>query len=742
MIRRAALLIFLAGCDPGDSLRKDWRGVPDTAPQTTWTADDLRTPWSQGLRPSEADAEGQRFAWSAGSETRVELDVLDARATALHLTGFPYRGPGQDPPRVEVLLNDVRLGILQWEGPATRTLAIPAGLLVRGRNRLRLRYDTPRRPAEVEPGNPDRRLLAMAWRQLDLATDSGRVRLRADWLPFVDGARLRMRGVARDGVATVRLLRDPGSGIWSEFAAWEVEAGRPWEQEAIVGHVDDAVGRLGILVEGEMEWERLESRIPRPAGSRRPDILLVTLDTTRRDALAPYNQAPDSSPHLGAWAQRGVVFEDAWNPTPATAPTHASMWSSRPPHAHGLVVNGMPLPRLAGDLLPRRLEAWGYETAGFVSLGVLAADTGFDAGFARFDDRFDEGWWRFAEDMVPWVAEWLEEHPHDPGRPRFLWVHFSDPHKPYGVRGDEGLGVDLTWKGGASGGSWPTHGRRHGATFRLGPGTHTLELSTAVAPDAAGHRVIAHHLSARGATVRWGTGWRTVAGYRRMEERATILVDAGDGGEVELSMTLMEVPTLPLAAERYRQEVVAMDRAFGELMARLEADGWTREGLVTVIADHGEDLGEEGHFGHVHHLQPRLTRVPWFLVDPTVPAGRVTTPVGGIDLAPTLFARLGLPGSRSWWGVDALEAVPPRGLHLETFPPEARAHWRAVVDGGWRLEGRPEDPASLSWGGDPPPEEVAARMRAAWEAWSDRPASDSAVDPAMEERLRALGYIQ
>jgi len=378
MIRLLVLLGFLlAACDGGDTLDADWRADPGIPARAGWTAEDLRTPWSRGLRPPETDAAGESFAWSAGPESQLELDVVDPRRDRLELTGFPYRDPARGPQRVTVFLNDVSLGEAAWEEPGSREVTIPRGLLVRGRNRLRLAYSDPVRPADVEAGQTDTRRLAMAWRRIGLSPGPGPVRLRARWLPFRPGARLHLDAIA-SGPATVRLLRDPGSGIWSEFAAWDLADGERLEESVVVGHVEDAVGRLGVLTEGEVEWRRLASEVPLPAGARRPDVLLVTLDTTRRDALGIYGAGPEASPHLDAVASRGTVFARAFSPTPATAPTHASMWLSRPPHRHGLTTNGKPLPRAGGDLLPRRLEAWGYQTAGFVSLGVLAADTGFD----------------------------------------------------------------------------------------------------------------------------------------------------------------------------------------------------------------------------------------------------------------------------------------------------------------------------------------------------------------------------
>src|SRR5437660_12035150 len=74
--------------------------------------------------------------------------------------------------------------------------------------------------------------------------------------------------------------------------------------------------------------------------SRRPNVLLVTLDTTRADRLGCYGYAPALTPALDALAAQGVLFERACTPAPLTLPAHASMMTGLYPAEHGLVTNG------------------------------------------------------------------------------------------------------------------------------------------------------------------------------------------------------------------------------------------------------------------------------------------------------------------------------------------------------------------------------------------------------------------
>ncbi|MDF1798264.1 MAG: sulfatase [Planctomycetota bacterium] len=157
-----------------------------------------------------------------------------------------------------------------------------------------------------------------------------------------------------------------------------------------------------------------------------PNIVLVTLDTTRADMAAD----PLVAPTLARLADEGLAFDQAWSPSNTTTPSHASLFTGLLPHDHGAVAVGRRLHAPKGTTLAERLRAVGYRTAAAVSVEHLDAAHGFAAGFDRFldatpamgrDGRFAL---RFAEDYLSEVEARSAE-------PFFLWVHWFDPHMPY-----------------------------------------------------------------------------------------------------------------------------------------------------------------------------------------------------------------------------------------------------------------------------------------------------------------------
>lgn len=166
----------------------------------------------------------------------------------------------------------------------------------------------------------------------------------------------------------------------------------------------------------------------------RPDLLLITLDTLRADHLGAYGAPAGSTPELDRLAERSVVFERMLAASSRTAPSHASIFSSRFARAHSVgFANGST--RLAdGATLASRLAQAGYETAAFVSNSMLKRRIGLDQGFARYDDALPDSeanrpvFERVAVKTTASALAWLAG---PRAHPRFLWVHYNDPHGPY-----------------------------------------------------------------------------------------------------------------------------------------------------------------------------------------------------------------------------------------------------------------------------------------------------------------------
>ena len=159
----------------------------------------------------------------------------------------------------------------------------------------------------------------------------------------------------------------------------------------------------------------------KPAGPAvpRPNILLVTLDTTRADAMGA------ATPSLNELAARGRTYKYAYAAVPQTLPSHASMMTGLYPAGHGVRENARFL-AARHPLLAEKLKSAGYQTAAFVSAFAVAKRFGIARGFDTYDEP--ETAERDAKATTERALAFLQSAPKEP---LFLWVHYYDPHYPY-----------------------------------------------------------------------------------------------------------------------------------------------------------------------------------------------------------------------------------------------------------------------------------------------------------------------
>ena len=164
--------------------------------------------------------------------------------------------------------------------------------------------------------------------------------------------------------------------------------------------------------------------------------VLITLDTTRQDALGCYGARAGLTPALDTLAKESVVFDAARAVTPLTTPSHASMLTGLYPPRHTVRDNHlMRLPESADTLAERASDA-GLQTGAFVAAVVLDESFGLAQGFATYDQPTrdaNDPRANFAERTAPVVVDeaisWLRRLERE--RPFFLWVHLFDPHAPH-----------------------------------------------------------------------------------------------------------------------------------------------------------------------------------------------------------------------------------------------------------------------------------------------------------------------
>jgi arylsulfatase A-like enzyme/Tfp pilus assembly protein PilF len=176
----------------------------------------------------------------------------------------------------------------------------------------------------------------------------------------------------------------------------------------------------------------------RPAQpARRPNVLLVTIDTVRADHVGCYGATSVKTPSIDALAHDGIVFERAISQVPLTWPSHVAILTGTYPFHNGVQdFTGQPL---AADFrtVAQAFSEHGYATAAVVSSFVLDRSWGVARGFTYYDDAFAGNAFlrndialveRKAAESVERSLAWFR---HRPPKPFFFWLHLYDPHSPY-----------------------------------------------------------------------------------------------------------------------------------------------------------------------------------------------------------------------------------------------------------------------------------------------------------------------
>lgn len=323
-----------------------------------------------------------------------------------------------------------------------------------------------------------------------------------------------------------------------------------------------------LLVLGGIGWTKTQPNNATHAaysdGHAIRRVVLITIDTLRRDALSCYGGETET-PNLDRLAADGVVFDNALSAAPWTLPAMASIMTGMPPAGHTAVVQTSTLPTSVVTIAERMRDA-GYHTGAVVDNEYFARDRSMDQGFASYQaypkQRSLDSVWRAVlsrvkrlyflnkvttTDITDLAIRWVEDNRE---REFLFWTHYFDPHGP--------------WQPPAA----------YQPTIKPPPGmSYTFR---GVADVRAGLK----------------------AGQPEQRDWIKHLYDA---------------------------EVRYVDAEVGRLLDALRSLGLYDDALIIVTSDHGEEFFEHGNFGHGQSLYDELLGVPLIV---KLPGNRTTGRAG------------------------------------------------------------------------------------------------------------------
>ncbi len=345
--------------------------------------------------------------------------------------------------------------------------------------------------------------------------------------------------------------------------------------------------------------------------STHPNVVVVVMDTARARATVPASES--ITPTLASLAAAGTEFTSAVSPAPWTLPAHASLFTGTYPSRHGAHGGH---PNFDADLttISDRFAAAGYETVAVSNNTWLSEEFGMDRGF----DTVEKTWQRAGAgaDLGRMIQEKtlrgklgvLRQRLFDGGRPvRNLLNAAALTVANRGV-GDHGATRTNAWIS-----DWLAS-RDDDRPFFLF--VNYLEPHIDYRPPERHARPFLPD----------GVDYDTAMAIRQ-DPRAF------DVGEYDLTDSEFEI-----LRGLYRGSISYLDEQLGDLLATLRAETAGAESVVAVTADHGENVGEHGLFGHQYNCYNTVLRVPLVVTGGPFDGGHPSSDalVQHVDLAPTL----------------------------------------------------------------------------------------------------------
>jgi len=161
-------------------------------------------------------------------------------------------------------------------------------------------------------------------------------------------------------------------------------------------------------------------------GDRPINVLIVTIDTLRRDALGFYGGATDATPALDRLLQESVVLDNHRSCSNWTYPSMACLFTGRYNELTGFVPRAVDRYPDEPEMMAEILSAAGYQTRAVAAQAVF--NNGYNLSQGYQEIQYDTTWG--APDVVSRVVLQATDLVAG-GSPWLLHAHFLDPHVPY-----------------------------------------------------------------------------------------------------------------------------------------------------------------------------------------------------------------------------------------------------------------------------------------------------------------------
>ena len=360
--------------------------------------------------------------------------------------------------------------------------------------------------------------------------------------------------------------------------------------------------------------------------SRRPNIILITLDALRPDHLGCYGYKRNTSPNIDKIAKEGVIFTQAIAQSSHTAPSNASLISSTYPNIHNVIDWGYQFSSAISKTLPVALKEHGYSTAFISDQLALPLIKGFENGFDTFNtvNTFTFGPINTRKqviDITDWAIDWIENNR---GKKFFLWVYYIDPHGPY-------------------------------------------------LPPPPYNRMFIRD--------QYYSSNKTIPISEDNYSQVSI-------GHIPRYLSYNNIMNADYYIAQYDAEIRHIDDQIGRLLQELKKHNLGKNTLIIINSDHGEAMGEHNrYFCHANSLYDELIKIPLIIKwsGKICPGMKNGIQVNSIDIMPTILDVLGIAKYKFMQGNSLMPLLGSRKYAFPVFTYSEFLERKSVRTLEWKL---------------------------------------------------------
>jgi len=358
--------------------------------------------------------------------------------------------------------------------------------------------------------------------------------------------------------------------------------------------------------------------------TKRPNILLISMDSLRRDHLSCYGYERQTSPFIDKVSSEGTIYWDAIAPAGWTLPSHASLLTGMYPSKHGADDENQFLDK-KHKTLAEVLTELSYDTVGFSLFPYVSSSVGLSRGFETFYELFRLGFLnnllsRFerriihrdsgTRQIIRTFKLWLRKR-YDFRKPFFAFVHLGEAHLPY----------------------WAPPPYRF--MYLNGKGKNLENIFD----------INKHHDKFFGRNVKL------------------------DSEDIEVLRSL------------YDGEITYLDSKVKEIFAILRESEKIDNTIIILTADHGDNFGEHGLIAHRFNLYDSLIRIPLIIRFPVVfgSGNRIEKLAQLTDIFPTLLDILGIKDEQWWREIQGLSLLSTDSRKY-TISEQSRPNFAALLE--------------------------------------------------------------